>query len=111
MIEIDAAVHHNFSTGAERPALMDVATMKPFCVNKARAIGKDGVEDASAGSRLNHAALVDARMNGGVLTGMQRIQPNEIRTILVGLRNVMKQIPTVRIPAALNEKNGGDQRP
>ena len=93
MVEVHAAVHHNFFAGSKRPALMDVTAMKPFGVNKTRAIGENGVEDASAGTRLDHAALVDARMNGRILPGMQRIQSNEIRSILIGLRNVAEQVP------------------
>jgi hypothetical protein len=98
IIEVDAAKHHNFTAGAERPALMNVCPMKPLGVNEARAIGKNGVEDAATLASLNHAALVDTRMDCNVLPRMQRIEPHELCSVLIGLGNMQKQIPTVRIP-------------
>ncbi len=112
VIEVHAAVHHHFFAGSKRPALMDVSAVKPFGVNETRAIGENGVEDAPAGTGLYHAALVDARMNGRILPGMQRIQSNEIGSILVGLRNMAEQVPdgsnSTRHRAG---KSGGGRRP
>src|SRR6266850_3724991 len=83
-IEIHPAEEHNFTARAELPSL-EKASMEPFGVSKAAAIGEDDIQNPAAGAGLDHAASIDFRVNGSILADAKRRSRDEVRPILVGL--------------------------
>src|SRR5688572_18037070 len=66
--------------------------MKPLCVNKAGSIRENRLQDAASRSGWNRAAAVNLCMDCCVLSGPQRCECGEGRTVLVGPGNAEQEV-------------------